>query len=307
MYGRIARVDVIDGDLGVPITIDGLDVKFNIRKNCYFITDATIEILNPSRDIIKQYLSNISSLKDAAEKRPIELSVGWEDLGNVKPIFKGMVESAIPTIPPDVWLKMQCMSSFYDDDKSIKVSIGSIDTESITVAEVIKEFEKRCNEGVDDANSKYKFTIGSGPAFEKKVKSFTKQGRIRNVLMELAQENKDLVFVNRGMREIEIVDRTTVQSGTVHNIIEGKGIIGMPRVNWPRVFVEIMIDPAIDVYQDVHLSVPTLDGDGQTISGDYRILSINYTGQLRTGGFSMVLELVPVNREKESKETPSKK
>lgn len=307
MYGRIARVAVRNGASSKLVTIDGLDVRFNIRKNCYFINDAKISILNPSRSVIKRYLSNISSLKDAAEKRPITLSVGWEDEGDAQPIFNGMVESAIPTIPPDVWLNMQCTSSFYDEEREVAVSIGSVDTASITIRDVLKKCEERFNDGIKDESTKYKLLIGAGPAFEKQVRSFTKQGKIRSVLMALAALNKDLVFINEGFRELKIVDRTTVRSNIVHEIDEGYGIIGMPRVNWPTVFVEIMMNPSIDVYQDVHLSVPSLDGEGQTVSGDYRILSVNYNGQLRSGGFSMTLELVPVAKEKESREKPSKK
>lgn len=300
MYGRIAKVDIIDGDSGVPITIDGLDVKFKIRKNCYFIADASIDILNPGRATIEQYLSNISMLKDAAVERPIELTVGWKDLDNAKPIFSGMVESAFPTIPPDVWLRMQCMSKFYHDEKSFSISLGNVSNLEVEAWQIVDACVKAFNENRSD--EPYSITYVDGPALHKKISGFSRQGKPRVLLAEIAKLSRNLVFIYRSDRKMDVVDRTTYTPKKT-TIKEGNGIIGMPRVNWPRVFVEIMIDPSIDVYEDVQLEVPSLDGYAQQISGDYRIMSIEYNGQLRAGPFSMTLELCPLSVAKEDAES----
>lgn len=288
---------------------DGLDVKFTIRKNCSFIADANISILNPGREVIKRFLTTHIQLQKSVDYRKIYLSVGWKDENDGNPvlIFSGQVMSSIPTIPPNVWLNMQCVSRFYADNNESHFNLGSIDGNKFGIKDIVMSCVESFNKH-NPPNYQYSIVLDSSFKDEKPQKAFTAKGTPRQILMKIAAQCKNIVFLYKSDTSILLLDKTTY-TPKKHTINYNSGIIGMPKVNWPNVYVEIMMHPEIDVYEDVNLQIPQLDGDGtgMVVSGEYRILEVLYKGQLRGGGFSQVLHLVPISEVKKDLEKEANK
>lgn len=317
MWEREAYVMMKTGEGAPPTKIEGLDIKFTIRKNCYFISDARIEILNPTRELQKQYFSHIGMLnEDTDNQRPIELYAGYKDgKGGAQKIFSGKVFSAFPSIPPDVWLSMECMSRFCTREDIITTSSGSvrgskivpIDSQSgsISISDVINQIKTALNTTKPKGETdEYQIILdgnGSSPAFSTKVISFSRAGTARELLKEIHNLHPDLQVAIINDKTVKVFDRTLKHEVVEKPICAENGMIGLPRMNWPTVFVETMMRPDIDIYKDVELKVggtkfDKVSGkDMQFINGTYRVMSITYQGQLRDGRFSMLLELLVLN------------
>lgn len=327
-WNRQCYVEMRSAPGAAPQKIEGLDIKFNIRKNCYFVQDARIELLNPNRELQKQYLSHIGMLNETTDsERPITLYAGYESNGGAKPIFTGKVFSAFPSIAPDVWLTMNCMSRFLTDKNVKNVSLGAAQhkkliaqgaSSSITVKDIIERSIEALNQSLPQGEKKYTFTIdqgGSTTLFKKNVTSFTGATTPRDMLKELAALDDDLEMSIEDTSEsyhVSFYDRTASHTKNQIGISMETGMIGLPKMNWPTVMVEVMMRDDIKLYQDIDLKV---DGDQfvkkgadgmQFINGTYRVMSITYQGQLRQGRFSMMVELLVINEARRSK-TEAKK
>lgn len=309
MFGRIARLTLDDGNK-VRVYTD-LDIRFTVRNNCNFINDAKIDLLNPTREVLDAFTANDIMYRDSVEKRKVKLEIGWADEGSMTCIFDGVVWTAMPSsYPPDIWLSMTCIGFAYSDqgipvkgdDQKIVITPSDVNGE-LKFSSVIGKL----NDYLGGVGYKIQADV-QDDILNKTLKSFDSRNKIREMMQGIKAIDRNLELFDTvdkdGARTIVVKDRRKDGAAKIPSISSESGMIGLPRCNWPYYYVETLLRTDILLWSDVSVessfNVFYKKESGNIVgsmvnSGEFRVMGITYSGQLRAGKWSMTLDLLQKN------------
>lgn len=280
-FGRIAYAVIYpkgsDGiGLNTAVGENALDIKFSLKRLPGGTeTDGTIEICNLDKDAIHYYTTFCSQAVEYKTQKRVELYAGYEDRGGAQKIFDGdLYDIATPAMPPDVWMALKVRTGHYKQSKTISKAINEPTPLQDVCRQVCDWYGNpmvwKCKRGTN--NSKIIDKYECSASLDKALNELCKYG---NIEFDLNPYSQVITFVDR-----EPTLQEKEWDGKFKVDIE-HGMIGVPKVNYQGVEVDIQLDPKVskfDVFKLTSEVIPKADGY-------YSVMTYEHRGQLRSGEF----------------------
>ena len=267
LYGRVGHVEIEDANgnmLSYGGSHDSLDFKFNVEETGDIYVEFSVGILGLGKDTINDLIT-WTPQQALSKRRLIRVFAGYDSTGEDM-IAEGIVWSAIPTPPPEMWLNMKCMK-FLDMKDSIteEPAFG----EKKTVGAV---FEKIAD------------ILGLSSLWEandelyKKESNFQFMGLTKDMLATKFKKEYDvIVYQESGM--LVCIDRygeyQTPQPK--EEISPMNGLIQLSEVGIVGAKIVTRLDDRFSLYSWLHLDSWLME----KVSGDYLVISKKHTGHFR--------------------------
>lgn len=245
--------------------LDGINVNFSVTKLASAIMNkATIDICNLTKadiDFLTTYTSEFIAIN---QHKRIRLWAGYEDTG-IAVIFDGDIVEALPSDPPDIWLKCQALSGYYNaKDPISKTFNGNL------------SFKAICQEAAKILN----LTLDYESSVVKNITDFSFNGgktKILNALNELADID---AYEDDGILVVKDAGEPR-KSAIVRYINENSGMIGMPKPDALGVTLNVLLDNSLKIGQKIYLESRSIP----SCSGEYYIYELKHDGSLRGNNF----------------------
>lgn len=245
--------------------LDGVEVKFSVDKTMSAVMNkANIEICNLTSADIEYLTAYTSQFLVLQERKRIRIYAGYEEDG-VGLIFDGDIVEAIPTSPPERWLKCKALSGYYANKDTISETLAG----DIPVATV-------CYSCAD--------LLGIPLIYEatsvKKVSDFSFTGDKQKIIRELNEIGDITAYEDDG--SLVVLDKGQPR-GTlpIRRIGEDSGLIGIPKPDAMGVSLQVFLDNALKIGQQIYLESKIIPA----CSGIYYIYELQHTGDLRGQDF----------------------
>ena len=264
--------------------LDGLNIKFSVESCGFVFPTANISVCNLSQDNI-DYLMNFFAIpmNRSFANRVIRLYVGYDD--TAKCIFEGNVVETSLTSPPDMWFNFKAIFRVDALYSSLKISLNN----ELSI--------KECYQAVAD---KLNMTLDWQATSEKKLACFVKDGSANNIFDELRKidETVGMTVYSHFSGENNGIIRTydvLQNNGEINNpdwvkrikIAPNTGLLGVPKFNCFGGQISCVLNPNIN-----YLDIVELNNIYQKAgNGEYRVVKVTHTGELRGNEFKTVLDL----------------
>lgn len=241
--------------------LQDIDVKFKIDLPMgAVLSKADISICNLKRANI-EYLTTYTSLALALQERKrIRLFAGYDDT-QTELIFDGDIYEAVPTQPPDIWLECKAQSGNYDALRCVSQSIlVPCDVQSV------------CSQAAGWFGMGFDWQATT----KKQLKKFDFTGNRTKLISELNKLDDIIVFDE--LDTLVVVDRNApFREGTVREISEQTGMIGIPKVDFIGMEATLFLDTKIKRGDKVNLTSSKIPA----ANGLYYVYNISHEGHLR--------------------------
>lgn len=241
--------------------LDGIDVRFSIEKlACSIMNKASIDICNLAKDDIDFLTTYTSEFIAIQQRKRIKLWAGYEETG-ITLIFDGDIVEALPTNPPDIWLKCRALSGYYNAKDYISTTLeGNISFKSI------------CQQAANmlDLSLDYESTVS------KMINEFSFNGGKTKILTAIEELAEVDVYEDDGVLVVKDSGEPRT-SAVVRHISETSGMIGMPKPDALGVTCQVLLDNSLKVGQQIYLESKSIP----SCSGEYYIYELKHEGQLR--------------------------
>lgn len=260
---------------------DGLDVKFSYTRflgNGMF-GRGRVSICGLSMDQVAMFTSFWSEDTELAKKKIVKVSAGYEGQ-TMGTIIEGSIVSAIPTMPPEIWLNCEVINSYETKFQTFSFSMKGKYTLKKTVENIAQFLKLEPKIRIDKAsylNRELKNISFIGNKFDLvntiedmfPLKKDDKNGGI----VAYIEDNSLIVDYS------ELEENQYNRNGEPVLIDEDNGMVGVPEPMWAGQAVKIttLLNPAIktgDVIQLKSRLIPSLDRY-------YYVFTISYEGQYR--------------------------
>lgn len=273
MRKRVAYIQFPQDELGAMKRLDGLNIRFNVSIYTQNGMPATarIEIYNPNREDLS-FLT--TTTRTALKKNYLfQLYAGYA--GEVRLMFSGQVFEATPSSYPDVILTMRGHSNIkwwgdpFDIQKSQVKVMDLIDEAAkkmgyqVNIDDRLRNSNQFLNMTADD----FSFT---GSPMELLEKAQSMMGGISS--------DPDTVFLSVYNDQINIWSPSVPSARAKLLISKDTGMIGLPRPTPTGCEVDILMDTGIQTGDTVEIKTVRM---GKVLNGEYRVVSIQHTGELR--------------------------
>ena len=287
MRNRVAYIEFPQTELGAIKRLDGLNIRFNVSifTQNGMPADARIEVYNPDREDLK-FLT--TTTRTALQKNYLfKLYAGYE--GEVRLMFSGQVFEATPSSYPDVILSIRGHSNIkwwgnpFDIQKSNIKLIDLIDVaaEKIGATVNIDDSLRRNNPLLNKTCDDFSFT-GSPMELLEKIQS----------MMGGISADPQTVFISCYNDNINVWS-PSVQSGARKlKINQHTGMIGLPRPTGAGCEVDILMNTGIQTGDLVEITSERMP----ILNGDYYVVAIEHTGELRGNTWQTTLTCTSVNQ-----------
>ena len=269
-----------DGNIEFKKVFDKLNVKFNYTKYIGMPNggDGSVSICGLDRDTLNALISFSASSKTIKERKLIKLKAGYGDKKAL--IIDGSIMSAIPTTPPDIWLKCDIINSYELRHKIITTSIEkglTLEEYSKTVADIIGiPLEMRIT---DDS---YKNKKMSEQSFQGNVFQLT-----RTITKAFNYDKKKdrfggiSAYIDNETLIVDYYNLSADDKRTENPILISKdtGMVGLPEFSNDAQLANIttLLKPEIKVGDVIELKSEQIKGT----NGLFFIQGITYTGEFR--------------------------
>lgn len=268
----IVELETADGRLA---RFDGLNVKFNVKKTaCAVMNKATIDIANLSMDRIYELTTFLSPYMHIGKRKRIFLYAGYVKNDSDSPplIYKGEITKAMPSEPPDVWLKCEARTGYFNNQKVVSLGFNG----KLSVKEL-------CGKIAESLKVALNFTATSN----KSLDGFTHNGGATDAIGKLNDLGGVVAFEDDG--ELTVMDAVNPGSnagGYMRVINRQSGMIGLPQVDHMGVKVKMLLDPAFKVGSRIRVESDMM----RKINGEYWSYAITHSGELRGKEFYTEIE-----------------
>lgn len=261
---------------------DNLNTKFAFTKyigaSMYGIGSVSICGLDRfSLDKLISFASEKVVLEE--EKKRIKIEAGYENTKQAL-IIDGSIMSAIPSAPPDIWLKCEVVNGYELQKKYITLTIE----EGLTLEEYAKLIAKTL--GLD-----LKIRIKNTNYLNKKMGDCPFQGTEYQLISTISQAfgivkdedscGKIVAYADNGTLIVDYYDLDKKDERLNDPILISKetGMVGLPEMSLAGTFANIttILKPEIYVGDVIKLE----SGQLKSANGLYYVQGITYTGEFR--------------------------
>lgn len=274
----IQRIDK-DNTTDLKVFTD-LNVKFSYTKyvGATMYGKGSISICGLDGKTLDKLISFASAGEVLEEKKIIKLKAGYDD--KLSLIIDGSIMSAMPTMPPDVWLNCEVINSYELQKKHLNLTIEeglSLQNYSQLVADTIGVSLEMRIKNSDYLNKKMSGKSFSGNVFQ-----------LANSITQAFCFDKTTDKYGKVVAYIEgdtlIVDYSNLSANderTANPILINKdtGMVGLPEMSMAGKLVNIttLLNPAIKTGDVIKLESEQI----KSANALYYVQGITYTGEFR--------------------------
>lgn len=245
--------------------LDGIEVKFSVEKLASAVMNqADIDICNLTKDDIEYLTTYTSQFIAINQRKRIRIFAGYEDTG-VSLIFDGDIVEALPTNPPDVWLRCKALSGYYNAKTPLSTVISGTHSIKEICASVAGFLELSLN---------YMATC------TKTISDFEFTGGKTRLIKELNEICDILVYEDDGVLVVQDKGQPRIDVG-IRRIDETSGMIGIPKPDAIGIECKILLDNSIKIGQKIYIESTSIPA----ASGEYCIYELKHSGDLRGNEF----------------------
>lgn len=275
-----------DGTLAFTKTfVDKISVKFSFERyvgtELYGTGKVSICGLDKATN---EELTTICSVEQALEERKtIIIRAGYGEQKAL--IIEGDITSAVPTVPPDVWIECEVLNGFERKQTIISVSLkGEFNVQEATEA-IAKELNLR-----NGADCRIKNDSFGKRFYQRKMQNLSYKGSQEGIIQELMNFysfeegdifNKVYAYIDNETLIVDYsnLDETEGNNRTHHIINKDTGMVGLPEISNAGTIANIttLLKPEIkagDVIELESYMIPKANGQ-------YNVIGITYTGDFR--------------------------
>lgn len=251
---------------------ENISSKFRIEKfQGSVMNKAHIDIANLAREDV-EYLTTYTSYALAVQQRKrLRISAGYEGQ-DVALLFDGDISEALPTAPPDVWLKCQAISGYYNNQTLLTKSIDS----PTSVKQLALNIANTLGLELDWRASSEK-TIGSFNYIGGGSKLINEFNRLGNFIA--FEEDGKLKVVDKIIKADKLAASAKVLSAE-------SGLIDMPQPNALGLSAKMLLDPTVACGSLVKLESKRIPA----ANGFYWVYKLTHEGGLRENSFYTTIE-----------------
>lgn len=260
-------------------------VKFNFEKyigNAMYGT-GKVSICGLDKETTEE-LTTICSVEQALlERKSITIKAGYGEEKAL--IIDGTIVSAIPTMPPDIWIECEVLNG-YERKQTIKSISVKADLNIQELAETIaKQLDLK-----NGAECRIKNDSYGKRFYQRKMSNISYIGSIEDCIAEVMKmysfEEGDLFGVPVAYIDNEtlIVDysnfgETEVNNRTQHKINKDTGMVGLPEISMAGTIANIttLLKPEIKAGDVIELESSMIP----KANGKYNVIGTTYIGDFR--------------------------
>lgn len=241
--------------------LDGVEVKFSVDKLMSSVMNkASVDICNLAQEDIEYLTTYTSQFIAINERKRIRIFAGYEEDG-VSLIFDGDIVEAMPTNPPDRWIRCKALSGYYSNKETISKTLNG----DLPVKDL-------CTEASNILGLPLTYEATS----VKKVKDFSFTGDKLKILNALNEIGGIMAYEDDG--NLFVIDndkpRTTLP---VRYISETSGLIGVPKPDPIGIECTVFLDNSLKIGQQIYIESKIFP----SASGIYYIYEMKHSGDLR--------------------------
>ena len=254
---------------GTTKTIEGLNVKFSIKKFCAaFGGEADISIANLTMDDLT-YLTTLLSLYTAiSRKKTVSIIAGYDN--NIAEIFKGEIWRAFPVKRgADIWLDIKAIKGLYAG--------CAISSKSIIQKAKMKDVGQRL---ADWIGLKYQWLANS----DKEIDAFEMTGSHLSALKKYNTLDNIIAFEEDDT--LKVIDKDNPKGLGQRLVSENNGMIGMPQLDNIGAKITTLLDNTVKLGSTIKLESKLCP----VANGDYWTYAVTHTGSLRDTAFYSIFE-----------------
>lgn len=251
---------------------ENISCKFRIEKYMGAVMNkANIDIANLAREDV-EYLTTYTSYALAVQQRKrIRISAGYEGQ-DVALLFDGDISEALPTMPPDVWLKCQAISGYYNNQTLLTKSIDS----PTSVKQLALNIANTLGLELDWRASS-----------EKTIGSFNYIGGGTKLIDEFNRMGNFIAFEEDGkLKVVDNINKAERVASSAKVLSEDSGLIDMPQPNALGLSAKMLLDPTVVCGSYVKLESKRIPA----ANGFYEVYKLAHEGSLREESFYTSIE-----------------
>lgn len=252
--------------------IDGLNIRFSAKvyTTAGIAATTTLTLYNLNREDAEFLQTSVSTLPK--KQNLLQLYAGYE--GNVQQIASGMILSATPQGNPDIGLEVELIGGAQWLNYNM-----TIQKQKTTVLELLQEaakqmeFQLLIDVSAKDNELLYKtidnFSFTNSP--------FELLREVQAIVGGFSTEKKNSLNILTDSKSITVWSPTVRGEFNTRVISMSTGMVGYPMPTTQGVKVKILLDPSIKVGEPIHV----ISERAPFITGDYYVVSIEHSGELR--------------------------
>lgn len=251
---------------------ENISSKFRIEKfQGAVMNKAQIDIANLAREDV-EYLTTYTSYALAVQQRKrLRISAGYEGQ-DVALLFDGDISEALPTVPPDVWLKCQAISGYYNNQTLLTKSIDS----PTSVKQLALNIANTLGLELDWRASS-----------EKAIGSFNYIGGGSKLINEFNRLGNFIAFEEDGkLKVVDKIIKADKLAASAKVLSAESGLIDMPQPNALGLSAKMLLDPTVACGSLVKLESKRIPA----ANGFYWVYKLTHEGGLRENSFYTTIE-----------------
>lgn len=251
---------------------ENISSKFRIEKfQGAVMNKAQIDIANLAREDV-EYLTTYTSYALAVQQRKrLRISAGYEGQ-DVALLFDGDISEALPTAPPDVWLKCQAISGYYNNQTLLTKSIDS----PTSVKQLALNIANTLGLELDWRASS-----------EKAIGAFNYIGGGTKLIDEFNRLGNFIAFEEDGkLKVVDKIIKADKLAASAKVLSAESGLIGMPQPNALGLSAKMLLDPTVACGSLVKLESKRIPA----ANGFYWVYKLTHEGGLRENSFYTTIE-----------------
>lgn len=288
---RSIRVEILqynkDGEtVFSKVFTDNISVKFYFEKfvgNAFF-GRGKVSIGGLDKTTVEKLTTICGEEQAKQERKQIKIEAGYEGKKQAL-IIDGTIISAVPTVPPDVWVECELINGIERNKKMKSISLkGEFDIKELAEAIAL---QLNLKNGVD---CRIKNDSYGKRFYQRKSKNVSFIGNAQRAVGLITQsysfEKGDVFGVPKAYIDNEtlVVDysnfgRVESKQRTHHKINKDNGMVGLPEISNAGTIANIttILNPEIMAGEIIDLESYMIP----KANGQYNVIGITYTGDYR--------------------------
>lgn len=257
-----------------------LNVKFSYSKyiGASMYGKGKVSICGLDGETLDKLVSFASAQEVLEEKKLIKIKAGYGD--KLALIIDGSIMSAMPTIPPDIWLNCEIINSYEIQQKIISTTIEeglTLEQYAKLVADIIGVQIKMRIEDTNYLNKKMSGTSFIGNAFQ------LANGISKSFCFDKEKDKYGQVvaYISGDYLIVDYANLFKDEKRTSNPILINKdnGMVGLPEMSMAGKLTNIttLLNPSIETGDVIKLESEQL----KSANGLYYVQGITYTGEFR--------------------------
>ena len=271
-----------DGSIEMAKEFKDLNVKFYFQKmiGSAMFGKGRVSICGLDKETIQQLTSFVDYGTTLNERKLIKLEAGYGEKKAL--IFNASILSAIPTMPPDIWLNCDVINSYELQQSYISLTIE----EGLSLQEYCETIAKKIGVNLEmrikDEN--YLTSKMSDLAYYGNIFGLINTIENKFPIKAIKKEYGNIVaYIDNGSL---IVDYSVIPNSderakeqTIKEINQDTGMVGLPEISMAGYLVNIttLLNPEIRTGEIINLKSSQIP----SANGLYSVIGITYNGEFR--------------------------